>query len=117
MFSQLIRLNTILVALNNKYGHIAVTSRSLAEKLDVCDKTISRDIQELNWFFNTYLIDNKHYKYDYNNESDPIFFDWSKKSFRIRDEFLGVKLSNLLDPFLRVEIQPVNEQKVISTTF
>lgn len=74
-----------------------VNSRRLSDQLDCSEKTIIREIQSLNYYIDDHLLNNKYEAFKYSNDTDPIYWDFSSRSYKIRQDVSHLKLSKILE--------------------
>ena len=94
--STVTRQSYILEAIKQTSVVNKVNSRFLSDKLACSEKTVLRDIQSLNYFIDNYLLNNKKEAFEYFNDTDPIYWDFFNRSYKIRQDVRHLKLSKIL---------------------
>ena len=95
--SSIKRQGYILEAIKQASSVNKVNSRLLSDKLDCSEKTIIREIQSLNYYIDEHLLNSKYEAFKYSNDTDPIYWDFSSRSYKIRQDVIHLKLSKILE--------------------
>ena len=85
------RQRHILEAVKSSSFHNRINARVLSEQLACSAKTVIREIQSL-----CCSIDNYKKTFLYSNDLDPIYWDFTLRSFKIREDVRDIKLSQVL---------------------
>ena len=90
--SVLVRLSNIVNRLREQRK---ATSKDFAESLEVCQKTVLRDMKTLNYLYDAYLSKSL-IEFDFSDESDPIAYDFSTRTFRLRRELRSLTIAEVV---------------------